>query len=261
MSLLFPRINSLDPKEAKRAFRPGMLNDDRINRLLCRDDIVIKDYIFEYVTRFRPALLERIRSDPSHPFNRRALRLDEDKMLEERRKREFELSRIMEMDRKEEKFGLMKEIDSFGRRKDLTDEERCILAEIVYRTLWAGDNIVYRDTKLAQLKRELQPFFCRELAERHLTDWPEVFPKHLAEEVLEGSDLSDERKRGIYLTYRIPHPPLVSACEVGEHSWEKIGTETSDNNEDYDHPVTYAVYRCRECGTEMRVSDERTLKN
>ena len=131
MSLLFPRINSLDPKEAKRAFRPGLLNDDRIDRLLCRDDIVIKDYIFEYVTRFRPALLERIRSDPSHPFNRRALRPDEDKMLEERRKREFELSRIMEMDRKEEKFGLMKEIGSFGRRKDLTDEEEALLRECI----------------------------------------------------------------------------------------------------------------------------------
>ena len=262
MSLLFPKINSADPEEAKRAFRPGTMNDDKIDSLLKRDDIVIKGYIFEYVERFRPALLERIKNDPSHPFSRRAAGADEEKAKEAERKRSFELSSIIRKDQKGEKFGLMDEIASFSSRyHDLTDEEKCLLGEIVYRTLWSGNTIVYRDTKLAGLKREMRPFFCRELAKKHLTDWPEVFPKELTEEVLEGSGLSDTEKKEIYLRYRIAHPPLVSPCEVGEHSWEKIGTETDDNHEDYDHPVTYTVYRCRVCGEEMRSSQERTLKN
>ena len=82
MSFLFPKINSADPEEAKRAFKPGILSDDKIDSLLKRDDIVIRSYIFEYVKRLRPALLERIKNDPSHPFNRRALSAGEEKATE-----------------------------------------------------------------------------------------------------------------------------------------------------------------------------------
>ena len=114
------------------------------------------------------------------------------------------MSSIIRKDQKGEKFGLMDEISSFSsRHHDLTDEEKCLLGEIVYRTLWSNDTIVYRDTKLAQLKKEMRPFFCRELAQRHLTDWPEVFPEELTEEVLEGSGLSDSEKRDIYPIYKI----------------------------------------------------------
>ena len=100
MSFLFPKINSADPEKAKRAFRPGILSDDKIDSLLKRDDIVIRSYIFEYVERLRPALLERIKNDPSHPFNRRAARAGEEKAKEAERKRRSELSSIIRKDQK-----------------------------------------------------------------------------------------------------------------------------------------------------------------
>ncbi|MBO4359363.1 MAG: hypothetical protein J5822_00565, partial [Eubacteriaceae bacterium] len=71
-------------------------------------------------------------------------------------------------------------------------------------------------------------------------------------------EYSESEIRDICLAYRIARPPLVTACEVGQHSWEKTGTQTEENWEDSDLPHTYDVYRCTVCGeTMMRSRDRR----
>ncbi|MBO4359372.1 MAG: hypothetical protein J5822_00610 [Eubacteriaceae bacterium] len=258
MSKLFPKITSPDPEEAVRAFRPGTMDDKRIDSLLKRDDIFIKDHIFRYVAEFRPALLETIRNDPSHPFHMKANSLDEDKRKAEEKERQYAFLRIVDRDKKGERGGILEDVRLFIRRYGATDEEKCALGEIVYRTAWGPDSIVYRDTKLKRLELELRDCFCPKLAEKHLCDWPEVFPKKLVEEVLDSCEYSESEIRDICLAYRIARPPLVTACEVGQHSWEKTGTETVENREDSDHPQTCDVYRCTVCGeTMMRSRDRR----
>lgn len=262
-------INSKNPKIAWFAFRWKERSEEEILALLRREDVVIRDQIFDFALHARlghtvmyPNLIGMIRQDPSHPYYSRVRQMDDkaeaERAEQQEQKRQCALAYIVKMDTDGETGDILdRKIQYFSKTYDPTDEEKTLLAEILFR--WAKRRAT-RETEIDRLLNAgIGPLLTEPFILRHVTELPRDLcsaGKKKIEAAVSRAGFTDDRKREICLRYRIYDPKVVTKCEIGMHEDVFVDTETEENYEDWTRPITYNVYRCKLCGRERREKAE-----
>ena len=264
MSFLRPKINSKNPKEAWRAFKLVLRSDEEIFDLLRRDDVVIKDQIYDWAYQYRLSrqarelkggkLFGMILNDPAHPYYLKIKKMDDEERAADAAKRERErkdaLDRILrgsQFDRK-----LLEAASLFAREYDMTVEEKQLIGNAVFRHIDGMARLIGRKEKERMMIENIQPFLCPPFILEHLKDLPAGWGHIMIEQTITAADIPDEEKREACLRYRVSDGKNVTDCEIGRHQYVLVGEERDENYEDFNHPFDYKVYRCKICGNEMR---------
>lgn len=255
MSLLIPRINSKNRKEALRAFRVACKDDEALDAFLRRDDIVIRDEIFAYVKGWRYQLYRRVITDPMHPYHAEANRVEAGERAQKEREKEAaraeRMQTILQLKGDRGKIRALKDaIDAFTKAYQLTDAEKCTLADCIWQIVdeW---RIMDPDKRRKTLAEMLQPYFCVSVVKAHLFSGV-AFPKEMVIQAADELGLDDDRRRSLYLWQKIADGRLVTPCEIGEHDLEFVKEITEENWEDQNLPLRYRIFRCKVCGKEFR---------
>lgn len=271
MSFLIPKIESKNPKEAWRAFRLVTRSDEEIYELLRRNDIVIRDQIYDWAFQYRLSrearqfksskLYSMILNDPAHPYYSKVKKMDDEERAADTEKRKKErvaaLNRILH----ESNAGsdLLESARIFAGKYDMSIEEKRLIGNAVLRYI-DGISILHmgHEEKKRQIAKNIQPFLCPPLILEHLKDLPADhellgnWALQLIEKAITDADIPDEEKREACLRFRVSDGKNVTDCEIGKHQYVLIGEEQEENHEDFYHPFDYKVYRCTICGDEIR---------
>lgn len=259
----FPKIDSRDPKKALSAYSWHIWSDEELVELLRREDIVIRDEIFEkMIGVYRSAqggrrlAFQAILEDPSHPYHARVMQIHNEMIAAEAERKERirrdRYERILEKDKRDDWETLMSEIKDYGSDYyPLTQTEKYTLGNILYRIVKEHGAFNRDKNFLREFSDMLPRMICVPLIRDHLMEMPVSTPPSMIISAMKEMDLTDEQKREACLRYRFCIENLVTPCEIGKHKFVYFKTIREQDPDDYNRFESSKIYRCEICGKEV----------